>query len=1082
MPGPLDSPNRGERIWDLFHSALERPQDDRGAFLDRACGDDAELRREIDELIAAHEGTGHLDKPPQLAGDAAMTAAFRAPAAFAAGDVLAGRFHLVRVIGEGGMGTVYEAIDRELGSTVALKTVRADIARDPAALDRFRREINLARRVTHPNACRIFDLFHHRGDNAAEPGVAFLTMELLRGETLAERLGRAGPMNEPEAASIVEQIASALAAAHRVGIVHRDLKSSNVMLVHESDDSVRAVVTDFGLATLAYGPSASVAALTRAGQLLGTPAYMAPEQLEAGPVTPATDVYALGLLMYEMVCGTLPFASQSPLTVAIRRLREAAPSPRTGRPDLSRQWEETILRCLERDPANRFQTPAEVAAALQPGSSAGRVAPHRRRRRRLPMSLAVAALFLLVAAGVWMASRWLGGGRPTGGAAEALAFTQRDWVLVAHFANRTGEAVFDDAINLALERELNNSQFVNVVPRERVADALHLMKRPDDTKLAGDVLREVAVRDGDIRALVRGRVEKVGGTYIVSTELVEPAKGIVVASLSEEATAQNDVLPAVRRLSNRLRAAVGEELSRIEQTNQKLAQVTTPSLRALQLYSQADAVIAYGGKNAAAEELLKQAVQEDPEFASAYIHLVHAIRNQNRPPKDYLPYAQRAFSLATGASERERLFIRGSYYSMNEQPEKALANYQALIEVYPDHFWANANSGYLLTWILLRGEEAVPYFLRTTDLRPNDFMVNRHAGWNIAVRGNNLAAAQKPLERARALLTPELIKRFGRQATWVETFAASQAWVQGDVTASLDALRRLEQRVEAHPDSRSLQFLIADGYQALGRLRDAERLVKGPTNIHLNHAFFRNDRETVGRWRDAPFTAPPFARLEDARAVMLARAGWLAAAKAALPGLEAQRASDRTDLAASAALSIVRGEIALRQGKNTEAIALIGQGYRAERANGTLLYFLAAEALADAYGKEGDRERALGVLEDASRQKGRTVQGSGAFWLHAYWQLAKLYRTAGRTGDASRVEAELRKMLAHADADHPILVEMQRGTQRSSASNRREPAAKERLRFAAALSHSPATRGLEISRAASAKLASPGTNPGPGDF
>ncbi len=277
--------------------------------------------------------------------------------------------------------------------------------------------------------------------------------------------------------------------------------------------------------------------------------------------------------------------------------------------------------------------------------------------------------------------------------APALAFEERDWVLIAAFENRTGETLFDGTLEHALGNELSNSRFVNVVPPERIADTLRLMRKPADAAVGSALGREIGLRDGGIRALITGRVEKLDNTYLLSAALVNPADGVTVVSFSEEAPGRGQVSSAVRRLSSRVREALGEALPLIRENEMSLEKVTTPSLRTLQLYTRGYAL---RGNWGAVEELMKQAISEDPEFASAYIYLAFAISNQrssDRPnwKEELLPYAQRAFELSDQTSERERYFIRGSYFGFMDQQEKRIANYKALLQLYPDHYWANNN-------------------------------------------------------------------------------------------------------------------------------------------------------------------------------------------------------------------------------------------------------------------------------------------------------------------------------------------------------------------------------------------------------
>ena len=280
-------------------------------------------------------------------------------------QLVAGRFKIIRLIGQGGMGAVYEAEDQELGGRIALKTVRPEATADPRIVERFKQEIYLARKVTHPNVCRIFDLFHHQPSPSERP-IVFLTMEMLPGETLAQRLRRTGRMQPAEALPLVRHMAAALSAAHQAGIVHRDFKPSNVVLVPSKDspEGVRAVVTDFGLAQTSSADSSVVLSVTGTGEVVGSPAYMAPEQLGAEETTAAADIYALGVVMYEMVAGQPPFSGDTPFAVAVQRLQRPAASPRSFVPDLDATWEAVILRCLERRPDDRFASTADVVSAL----------------------------------------------------------------------------------------------------------------------------------------------------------------------------------------------------------------------------------------------------------------------------------------------------------------------------------------------------------------------------------------------------------------------------------------------------------------------------------------------------------------------------------------------------------------------------------------------------------------------------------------------------------------------------------------------------------------------------------------------
>ena len=331
-----------EQVKEIFGEALERPSADRTAFVRGRCGDDAVVCQEVLRLVQFSPTEGaRLDQAAVSAG-LIKNAADRVSAisSLEAGEVLAERFEIVRWLGAGGMGEVYEAVDRLLGSRVAIKTIRPEIADDPQVLSRFRREVNLARQVTHPNVCRVFDLAHGRRANGTE--LDFLTMEYLEGETLSTYLEGRPPLTLAEAAPIVRQIAEALGAAHGAGIVHRDLKGSNIFLARNREGEIRVAVTDFGLARSVLPTDHP--SLTMSGWGAGTPAYMAPEQVEGRVTGKAADFYSFGVVMYEMATGAPPHTGHSPLEIAVRRLKEKPKAPREVNPKVDPKWEAVILR------------------------------------------------------------------------------------------------------------------------------------------------------------------------------------------------------------------------------------------------------------------------------------------------------------------------------------------------------------------------------------------------------------------------------------------------------------------------------------------------------------------------------------------------------------------------------------------------------------------------------------------------------------------------------------------------------------------------------------------------------------------
>jgi protein kinase-like protein len=288
---------------------------------------------------------------------------------FADGDVVASRYEVIGFIGRGGMGEVYRVTDTELQRRIALKTVSSFAAAGGTALSRLRREAQLAQLIAHPNVCRVFDFGEHTGDHGTVP---FLTMELVEGVTVAQRL-RDGPLSPDEIRAIVTGIAAGLAAAHEASVIHRDLTPRNVVLPDAGNGSAPgAVVMDFGLARPAVPARDWGASMSEAGAMPGTPAYIAPEQILGYEATPAVDIYAFGVLFYELIAGKLPFEGP-PMVMASRRLVED-PAPLVAPPGIPAGWKSLVAQCLRRDPRERPRSFELILRALEGDESAVRTA------------------------------------------------------------------------------------------------------------------------------------------------------------------------------------------------------------------------------------------------------------------------------------------------------------------------------------------------------------------------------------------------------------------------------------------------------------------------------------------------------------------------------------------------------------------------------------------------------------------------------------------------------------------------------------------------------------------------------------
>lgn len=643
------------------------------------------------------------------------------------------------------------------------------------------------------------------------------------------------------------------------------------------------------------------------------------------------------------------------------------------------------------------------------------------RKSHVPLRRAIATsgLVLLVTVGVYIATK--ASRRETADAARrtnlSLKFEERDWVLISSFENKTGNSVLDGTLEYALERELSNSQFVNVVPRERISDALRLMRKPLDMKIDAALGREICLRDGGIRTLLTGRVERLGTTYVLSAELIDPLNGVTVASMSEEDPADTQMGAAVRHLSNRVREALGEGRDLIHLNEERLQKVTTPSLYALQLYSQAEELMHHFATQSTAAELLERALLVDPEFASAHLMLGYTYANRGMLEKAR-PQFQCALDLADTATDRERLFIIASYYQVfkNDVP-RAIEAYQGLLRLYPDHYWATNNLGDLYS-SLGRWEDKFRVTVRLGALRPDDFKLNEHVACAYFLQGD-AEGARRHVERAESLAEMDSINAY---APFVREFPAFRSWSEGDVDHAHAQLKAYD-TPNYSPDPGIVWFF----YSAFGEFGESERRIRRITDHDdqlLSSAFldFLKGHPLAARANLGRIKHESWEIAGGTEIVLAERTGlWTKLEKV----MQKRPPED-------SGIEIATGELALALGRIREGIGLLEKGTDSLRMMPNGAFYLGSESLARAYQRQGNLESALRVLEQASNSKIRAYDCVnngpmlGAWWMRTELQLADLDRKMGRVREAEQVESKLRKMLIYADSDHPILRELKK--------------------------------------------------------
>jgi serine/threonine protein kinase/tetratricopeptide (TPR) repeat protein len=640
------------------------------------------------------------------------------------GATFARRYQVIEELGKGGMGRVYKVFDTEVREKLALKLLNPDIASDAETIERFRSELRLARTVSHRHICRMHDLGREE-----ETGTYFITMEYVSGEDLKSLIHSIGALPVGKAVAIARQAAEGLAEAHRLGVVHRDLKPQNIMI--DRDGGAR--IMDFGIAR-----SVKAKGITGAGVMIGTPDYMSPEQVDGKEADGRSDIYSLGIVLFEMLTGRLPFEGDTPLSIAVKQKSEPPPDPRKINLQIPEELGRVVLKCLEKEKSKRFQSADDLLAELvrveKTLPATTRALPLRKSQTskeitvRLPSKKvwipAGAVLIALVALLVWqfVPER------------EAVKRT----VAILGFKNQTGDAGLDylrETIPNLLITSLEQSKHMRVASWQRLKDLFRQAGRDEAAVYDEEAGFEVCRKEG-IEAVVVGFYSKAGETFVSDVKVLDVGTREVLKSASARGEGINSILRSqVDEISRAVSRGIGRPTLKVEMPLPKIVDLTTNSMEAYNYFLRGrdDAENLYGSD---AKKFLEKAIAMDPTFAVAYLYLSTAefLLVDFKARDEAL---KKAKEFADKASEKERLYIEAEFAGVIERDsQKKRRLLLDLTEKYPQEKYAHYELGSHY-FSYERYSEAIAEFEKAVRLDPNYGPAFNMLGYTYAEAGDH---------------------------------------------------------------------------------------------------------------------------------------------------------------------------------------------------------------------------------------------------------------------------------------------------------------------------------------------------------